>query len=91
MPHIPLSSKDKKNFNLGMVGWCPCDNCYSVAKKPVKESVTNGIKTVTKSLKLKYEQDSANELSKGNSLEPCNKAIKVMFLSGLYLKCQLMS
>ena len=75
-PRIPLSSKDKKNFCLGMVGWCPCDDCQSVAKKPVEESVTNGVKTVRKSLKLKRKQDSANELTKGDSLEPCNKAIK---------------
>ena len=75
-PHIPLSSEDKKNFWLGMVGWCPCDNCQSVAEKPVEESVTNGVKTMTKSLKLKCKQDSANELTKGNSLEPCNNAIK---------------
>ena len=63
-PRIPLSSEDKTNFCLGMVGWCPCDDCQSVAKKPVEESVTNGVKTVKKSLKLKRKQDSANELTK---------------------------
>ena len=47
-----------------------------MAKKPIEESVTNGIKTVTKSLKLKCKQHSANELIKCDSLEPCNKAIK---------------
>ena len=31
---------------------------------------------MTKSLKLKHKQDSANELTKADSLEPCNKAIK---------------
>ena len=78
MLRIPLSSEDKKNFCLGMVGWClcTCDDCQSVAKKPVKESLINGIKVVTKSLKLKHKQDRANELTKADSLEPCNKAIK---------------
>ena len=69
-PHVLLSSKDKKIFCLGMVGWCPCDNCQSVAEKPVEQSVINGIKSVTKSLKLKHKQKSTNELTKGKSLEP---------------------
>ena len=59
-----------------MVGCCPYDNCQSVAKKPVEESVANGVKTVIRSLKLKRKQDSANELTKGDSLESCNKVIK---------------
>ena len=75
-PHIILLSEDKKNLCLGMVGWCPCDDCESVAEKLDEESVTNGIKTVPKSLKLKCKQNSANELTKGDSFEPCNKATK---------------
>ena len=27
MPHIPLLSEDKKNFCLGMIGWCLCNDC----------------------------------------------------------------
>ena len=35
-PPIPLLSEDKKNLCLGMVGWCSCDDCQSVAKKQLK-------------------------------------------------------
>ena len=57
MPRLLLSDEDKK-FCLGLVGWCPCDDCQSdsVTKKLVEESVvTNGIRLVTKSLKLKHK------------------------------------
>ena len=39
MLHVPLSCKDKQNFCLGLISWCSCDDCQSLAKMPVKESV----------------------------------------------------
>ena len=70
-------AKTRKYFALvWLVGICTCDNCQSVAEKPVEQSVINGIKSVTKSLKLKHKQNSTNELTKGKSLEPWNKAVK---------------
>ena len=52
MPRLPLSSEDKQNFCLGLVGWCPCDDCQSGEKSVTSESTS--VKTVTKSLKLKH-------------------------------------
>ena len=48
-----------------------------MAKKPVKESVVaNGVRSVTKSLKLKRKRSSTVELTTEESLEPSNKTMK---------------
>ena len=80
-PRVPLSSEDGRKFCLGLPGWCPCDDCSTV--ESVDESVKSDEKSKDirkskkKSLKLKRNKRSCNEVTNGESLEPYNKELKV--------------
>ena len=78
-PRVPLSSEDGRKFCLGLPGWCPCNDCSTV--ESVKESVKSDEKSEDirkskkKSLKLKRNKRSYNEVTNGELL--CNKEPKV--------------